>query len=394
VLFPIVVKNRWGFIDRSGRVVVPTKYESTVPAESERMIARSKTEDLFMADAVEPETTAIVAVRSGGKWGFVDHSGQLLPLRFDEVGSFSDGLAPARQGTLWGFVSTLGVIAIPLQYDAVGTFVGGVAIVNRDLKYGVIDRDGRAVVKLRFEMIRPADSVFHDNRALVIAFGKKGYVGRAGMVAVPPAFDEALPFSEGLAPVVRGGQTGYIDTTGRMVIRPRTWTAERFHRGRAVVLVGSKYGYIDRGGAYVAEPQFDDARAFTDDDQAEAWKGPIHGFVDLSGHWGEPRIEPLQRLDDSLSVAIVAGRKGLVRRATGEMIHEYPWVDLGPFSEGLARVRGPDARFGFIDLEGDVVIPTQFRQVGRFDHGLCKAMTSNTLGYIDRHGAWVWSTRR
>ena len=393
-LFPIVAKNRWGFIDASGHVVVSPTYESTVPAESERMIAaRSKTEDLFMTDSVEPETTAIVAVKSGGKWGFVDHAGQLLPLRFDEVGDFSEGMAQARQGALWGFVSTLGVIAVPLQYDAVGTFVGGVAIVNRDLKYGVIDRDGRAVVKLRFEMIRPADSVFHDNRALVIAFGKKGYVARAGTIAVPPAYDEALPFSEGLAPVVRGGQTGYIDTTGRMVIRPRPWIAERFHRGRAVVQVGSKYGYIDRGGAYVAEPQFDDARAFTADDHAEAWKGPIHGLVDLSGHWGEPRIQELQRLDDSLSVALVAGRKGLVRRTTGEMIREYPWTEVGPFSEGLAPVRGSDGRFGFIDVEGRVVIPTQFVRVGHFDGGLCKAMNRKTLGYIDRRGSWVWSTR-
>ncbi len=392
-LFPIVVKNRWGFIDRFGQVVVKPEYESTVPVESERMIApRSKTEDLFMAAPVEPETTAIVAVKSGGKWGFVDHTGQLLPLRFDEVREFSEGLAAARQGLRWGFVSTLGVIAIPLQYDAVGTFVGGVAIVNRDLEYGVIDRAGGLVVKLRFEMIRPADSVFHDNRALVTSFGKKGYVGRAGTIAVPPVFDEASPFSEGLAPVVRGGETGYIDTTGRVVIRPRLWTAGRFHRGRAVVQVSGKYGYIDRTGAYVAAPQFDDARAFTADDHAEAWKGPIHGLVDLSGQWGEPRIASLQRLDDSLSVAIVAGHKGLVRRATGEMIREYPWADLGPFSAGLGHVRGKDGRFGFIDLEGHLVIPFQFLRVGRFDGGLCKAMTRDRLGYVDRHGAWVWST--
>src|SRR5262249_51440431 len=163
---------------------------------------------------------------------------------------------------------------------------------------------------------------------------------------------------------------------------------------RAVVQVGSKYGYIDRSGAYVAEPQFDDARAFTADDQAEAWKGPIHGLVDLAGHWGEPRIEELQRLDDSLSVAIVAGHKGLVRRATGERIREYPWAELGPFSEGLAHVRGRDGRYGFIDLEGRLVIPTQFQLVGRFDRGLSRAMTRKTLGYIDRNGSWAWSSRR
>jgi hypothetical protein len=342
---------------------------------------------------VDPETTEIVAVRFGRKWGFVDHEGQLLPLRFDDVGPFQDGMAAARLGTLWGFVSTRALIAVPPTFEAVTGFMGGVAVVRQNFDYGAIDPDGRFVIKPRFEMIRPADSVFFDNRALVITSGKKGYVSRAGTIAVPARFDEALPFSEGLAAVTRGGQTGFIDTSGRMVIRPRPWSAERFSRGRAVVSVNGKHGYIDRTGAFVVEPQFNQANAFTSDDEAVAWKGETRGVVDLAGHWSVPAFDERQRLNDSVSVGSIGGRVGLVRRATGDVLREYPWREVGLFREGLADVRGSNGRFGFIDVEGRVVVAPRFTRVGWFAHGLCKAVSRDTMGYIDPRGAWIWSTR-
>ena len=393
VLYPILVRNRWGFIDRSGRVAVSPRYESILSALSAEAAAERKPEGRFMAASVEPETTAIIAVRDGAKWGFVDRDGQLLPLRFDEVGPFQDGMAAASQGLLWGFVSTSGLIAIPLTFDAVTGFMGGVAIVYKDLKYGAIDLTGRIVVKPRFEMIRPADSVFFDNRALVTTYDKKGFVSRAGTVAIPAQYDEALPFSEGLAAVTRFGQTGFIDTLGRMVIRPRLWTPGRFSQGRALVLVGGSYGYIDRSGAYIAEPQFTQAMAFNENGEAMAWKRATRGIVDLTGRWNVLRFEERQRLNDSVSVGMVGGRVGMVRRATGAMIREYEWSDVGFFSEGLAEAREPSGRLGFIDLDGRVVIAPRFARVGRFDRGLCKAATRDTMGYIDPSGAWVWSTR-
>jgi hypothetical protein len=396
-LFPILVRSRWGFIDRAGRVVVRPQFESTVAVEAERegssRAGKENTDELFMAPSVVAETTAIVAVKSAGNWGFLDQRGELLPLRFDEVGPFREGLAPVRQGLRWGFVGTAGTIAVPVMFDQVDAFHGGVAIVSQESRFGVVDPEGRFVVKPRFEAIRPADSVFYDNRALFTLFDKKGYASRAGNIAVPPRFDSALPFSEGLAAVTRGDETGYIDTTGRMVIAPRWWTGSRFSRGRAVVIVGTQCGYIDRSGAFVAKPQFTDARPFTAEDRALAWKGPVKGWVDLSGRWTPTRIDELQRLDDSLSVVAIEGRTWLMRRATEQTIREYPWQELGPFREGLALVRGPDRRFGFIDTQGRVVIPVRFTQAADFDHGLCKAATRDTLGYLDRTGAWVWSSR-
>src|SRR5262245_30357004 len=121
-LFPILKGSRWGFIDRSGRVVIPPRFESIVAAESDgedrsARGGRGKPDELFMARSVEPETTAIVAVKSRGKWGFADRQGRLLTPRFDQVGVFSEGLAPVRQGALWGFVGTSGTLDVPLRFE-------------------------------------------------------------------------------------------------------------------------------------------------------------------------------------------------------------------------------------------------------------------------------------
>lgn len=395
-LYPVVVMgDRWGFIDRSGRMVIPPRFESLLTVDGGRASRRDRrpADEIFMAAAVGPETTAIVAVRLGAQWGFADRQGRLLPPRFDGVGAFAEGLAPVRRGALWGFADTTARLAIPARYDVVGPFQAGVAIVGEGGRYGLIDREGRFVVRPRFESLRPADSVFHDNRALFTLFGKKGFVSRAGTIAIPPLYDDAVPFSEGLAPVTRRGETAYIDTSGRTVIAPRYWTAERFHRGRAVVQMNGRYGYIDRHGDVVAEPQFTEAGAFGPDDEAVAWKGPARGVVDLSGRWRELRFDERQRLDDSLAVGRVGGRAGLVRRSDGAMIREYPWEEVGPFREGIAPVRGHDGRWGFIDLEGHVAAPPRFLRAGGFDRGLCKVATRDSFGYVDRSGAWVWARR-
>jgi hypothetical protein len=102
--------------------------------------------------------------------------------------------------------------------------------------------------------------------------GKFGYVNTAGAVAIEARFDDAMPFSEGLAAVRVGdpdeGKWGYIDTSGRFVIEPRFAGASFFSEGLAAVTVDDffdgKQGYIDRRGEIVIEPRFIMAWPFVD----------------------------------------------------------------------------------------------------------------------------------
>jgi WG containing repeat len=401
MLFPILQQDRWGFIDSTGRIVIPPRFESTVAVELERRIGEHKSRgarpglaDLLLAPGVGPESTATLGVKERGKWCLVDRRGIVVgKLRFAEMLEFCGGLAPVRTWERWGFVGHSGLLAIPELFDEVGCFNGGVCVVNVLGKQGVIDPLGRYVVNPRFELIVADDSVFHDNRAVVGMNGKMGYVSRAGTVAVPAVFDYAFRFSEGLAAVVKGGSTGYVDTTGQLVIAPRFDSGAPFSGGMARVMLGDKYGYINRTGAFVAKPQFSEAEDFGTRDRVAVRRGPEVGNLDRSGRWRPALYEELLPIDDSLVVGKVEGRSGIVRRDTGKFVQQFPWEQVGSFSEGLAAVRNSRTRFGFIDAAGRLVIANRFNDVGHFRNGLCKVAAGDTLGYVNRSGTLVWFGR-
>ena len=72
---------------------------------------------------------------------------------------------------------------------------------------------------------------------------------------IPPRFERAMPFSEGVAAVSIGGRVGYVDERGKVVIEPRFDLAGEFSNGLAEVLIGDKTGVINRKGEIVVQPK-------------------------------------------------------------------------------------------------------------------------------------------
>ncbi len=112
---------------------------------------------------------------------------------------------------------------------------------------------------------------------------KYGYADESGKVVIEARFDDATPFSEGLAAVRVGGpedgKWGYIDGTGDFVIEPQFAGASFFSEGLAAVTTDDffdgKQGYIDRHGTIVIEPRFEQAWPFDDGEAfVQLRKGP------------------------------------------------------------------------------------------------------------------------
>src|SRR5690348_3616537 len=78
-----------------------------------------------------------------------------------------------------------------------------------------------------------------------------GYLGADGKPAIAPAWQKAMPFSEGLAAVKQNNVWGFVDESGATVVAPQFATANDFHDGHALVerRTGSFAGWIDRTGA-------------------------------------------------------------------------------------------------------------------------------------------------
>lgn len=133
-----------------------------------------------------------------------------------------------------------------------------------------------------------------------------GFIDSDGNVVIPPKYEVAEDFSEGLALVAEygwGSAYGFINTRGEVVIPPldgiTVWGA--FHEGLCVVEVDGKRGYINKTGAMAIAPQFKVAYDFnygvalvsSDTDGDDHW-----GFIDRTGkvivplryHRAEPPI--------------------------------------------------------------------------------------------------------
>ena len=147
-------------------------------------------------------------------------------------------------------------------------------------------------------------------------------------VVINYAYDDARDFHEGLAAVKQDGRWGYIDPLGRVAI-------PLVHRV-------PEAGDFSEGFAFVGDHYID----------TEGFPAFVH-------------------IDED----------------TDERIEKFFTNGL-PFSQGLAAVQ-TGGQWGFIDLQGNYVLPPSFERVGSFSEGLAPARQKGLWGYINMRGVFV-----
>lgn len=313
LLLPVFQDGKWGFIDRSGRVVIPPRFDTNgqfldgmaVVSEQGQQgyvdtegnftplkeyaqlfpfsdnLARvavevpdqvgggqAVTRFTFLNTSLRPATRSFFddagdfkeglaraipygAGRSANPlWGFIDRRGRMaIRPQWPEVGDFAQGRARVRIGQKWGYIDNAGKMVIPARFDAAGDFREGRAAVRVDGRLGYVDERGATVIEPRFHYAGD----FRDGLAVVTErFGQPFYfINRDGKRAFDGSFEGAGDFADGLARVYTDGRWGYIDTEGKFVIEPTFADAHDFRAGLGFVAADSTWGYVNRAGEYI-----------------------------------------------------------------------------------------------------------------------------------------------
>jgi len=97
--------------------------------------------------------------------GYVDGSGrQVIPRQFEVALSFSEDLAAVRIDGKFGFIDRTGTVVIPSKFDLAGPMSGGHAEVLVGDRVGVVSKSGRAAARPNFARAFP----FGSDKALVL----------------------------------------------------------------------------------------------------------------------------------------------------------------------------------------------------------------------------------
>ena len=99
---------------------------------------------------------AIFGVKKGGKWGYIDGYGKvIIPLEYEKVGDFSEGLAAVRKDGKWGYINLKNEVVIPIEFTNIGvsSFKNGVATYYTDSGIGLINMKGEIIAEPKYNSI-------------------------------------------------------------------------------------------------------------------------------------------------------------------------------------------------------------------------------------------------
>jgi hypothetical protein len=208
-----------------------------------------------------------------------------------EIGEFSGGLAKARvAGGLYGFIDVAGVWRIPPKYDTAGDYSEeGIVYVLRDGYIPIgefIDRQGSPRGLLLSQQLIPPYRFGEGLAAVADKYGYVGFVDRGAKTVIEPGdWDDAKPFSEGLAAVhLDGDGWGFIDKKGSVVVPEAFDSLEPFSMGLAAAEVDGEWGYLDREGNWAIMPAFEEAYPFREPGLAQVkTKDGFWTWIDREG---------------------------------------------------------------------------------------------------------------
>ncbi len=141
---------------------------------------------------------------------------------------------------------------------------------------------------------------------------KRGYINTAGEWAVPPQYDLAANFSEGLAWVGAADLFGFVDPSGTETIPLMYQSVRGFVAGVAAVKVGEKWGYINRDNQFLIEPRFDGCVAGPfNEGLARVAEDERWGFINRAGEFTiEPQFEMAYDFHEGRAAVEIDGKTG------------------------------------------------------------------------------------
>ena len=216
--------------------------------------------------------------------------------------------------------------------------------------------------------------------------GLYGYVDKNNQIVIHAIYTKAYDFSEGLAQVIKEDENGnwltiFIDQTGNEIIKFDEYIESNdFSEGLILGRKGEKTVCFDKSGNLVFECEtYAEIYPFHDG-LADNYGSLGTGFyIDTDG----AELKDLERFyfahsfQDGLALVCDYTYGYQIINKDFEVVvslSQYKFVDN--FELGIAKVMSSKDLYGFIDINGNEIIPCIYKEIGYFNNdGVAKATT-------------------
>ena len=259
----VIIENKWGLIDKTGKEIIPIgKYED---------IGISKNYEYFVYSWI---------IKNYGSLGYswiiknIKYYGSLGYLRIikntpcdDLEDLLREGLIAVKSDGKFGFVDKNGKEVIPPRYEEVMPFVRGISAVKRNGKWGFVDKRGKEIVSPTYEFAGYCYFIISEDESYWCIEGsdydylKLGYlpvVKKAGKYSTPfrGEYDFIVQIDSNLFLAKKGGGWGLIDEKNKEVLNFRYDKLFRLHKDLFVYSEKGKYGVISLRRGVIVQPKY------------------------------------------------------------------------------------------------------------------------------------------
>ena len=376
-------------------------------------------------------------VKKGEKHGYVDGEANLvIPVEYDLLGEFNDGLVTGHKNNEWFVLDIKGNIVLELgtRYKYVGQFGSGLCFATNNAEYEsyfnekpslrINDDDIRFINVKGKEVFKLHDSIprwveyfddfrFNNGFLMLPTISAKtsprtvyGYVNTKGKLVVPQIFHTQYEgvygeFHNGLAFTANQKSSkfidkenpdryGFIDTTGKWVIPPELSYGERFENGIAYVL-----------GCWFDEVQYCSSRLIDINGESifgkDTWVDDFrdgNGYVSVGKEIRGKSKYALAKTDGTYITGFVynkitapfenghfiakKGRKSGILTKEGKWLQPIKKSNYGRYDYLIGLVSDKDDYriMGFIDMDGNIVLPLKKRDYTKLEGGIIKERIS------------------
>ena len=208
-LIGVQLKDKWGFIDRQGKTIIPFKY------------------DYVNAEGFKDGLAGVMLNR---KYGFIDKTGTVkVPFNYDDCKAFRNGLAAVKFNNKWGYVDATGKITIPINYSDAIRFSGGLAGVEYNDKWAVINKEGKLLTSFKYDDVHYNYSAKDADLIKVSTYNadkpshKYGVVDKKGNEVIPVNYYTVDIYSNDLVVVKNESEKAGLVNSRNKVLLPVTY---------------------------------------------------------------------------------------------------------------------------------------------------------------------------